>query len=140
MSKSKSKKGLATTTTTPAANTVKLVTEVQSASIPISDEQVPESVKQSSLHPSQSDESKSTTVAGACTDVVNRRLRTLKKRLAKIEKSEKTPVSELNKDQLEALQKKGEVVSTINELEEILKNFNVIEVDVGVLTIIRNKD
>ncbi|KAJ3333424.1 hypothetical protein HDU76_008235 [Blyttiomyces sp. JEL0837] len=71
----------------------------------------------------------SKTFTGASTEVVNKRLRTLKKRLTKLENYETVPKAELNKDQVEALQKKSEVVALVKELEEIIKQLQSSEAD-----------
>ncbi|KAJ3213344.1 hypothetical protein HDU67_002974 [Dinochytrium kinnereticum] len=60
-------------------------------------------------------------------EVLMKRLRAYKKRLTKIERAESMSRAELNKDQLEALQRKPEVVNVIRELEELLKQLEVSE-------------
>ncbi|KAI9144906.1 hypothetical protein BKA69DRAFT_1172438 [Paraphysoderma sedebokerense] len=62
-------------------------------------------------------------------EIVNKRLRTLKKRLAKIEKYETTEVSSLNADQLEAVKSKPVVSSLIAELTELSNSLTSLEVD-----------
>ncbi|KAJ3108014.1 hypothetical protein HDU97_002594 [Phlyctochytrium planicorne] len=62
-----------------------------------------------------------------CVEVVMKRLRAFRKRLTKIERAESLKRSELNKDQLELIQRKPEVTGTIKELEEILKQLTLTE-------------
>ncbi|CAG8552240.1 11374_t:CDS:2, partial [Acaulospora morrowiae] len=62
-------------------------------------------------------------------EVINKRIRTLKKKLNKIEKVEEVirnnpeARSQLNPDQIQSLERKSEVTSTLKELEEIVKQF-----------------
>ncbi|KAJ1561731.1 hypothetical protein HK405_003017 [Cladochytrium tenue] len=67
------------------------------------------------------------TVTFGSIEFVKRRLRSLGKRLIKLEGYENVPKTELNKDQVEALEKKPEVVAVIKELEEILKHLQKTE-------------
>ncbi|RKP20892.1 hypothetical protein ROZALSC1DRAFT_27660 [Rozella allomycis CSF55] len=66
-------------------------------------------------------------------DVVNKRLRTLRKRLVKIQKYEQQSQGKesgsLNEDQIKAIEKKSEVETLIKELEDLIKNFNAIEME-----------
>ncbi|KAI9334646.1 hypothetical protein DFJ73DRAFT_35726 [Zopfochytrium polystomum] len=56
-------------------------------------------------------------------ETVNKRIRSLRKRLTRLEGYESVPRSDLNKDQVDALEKKPEVLAVIKELEEITKLF-----------------
>lgn len=62
-------------------------------------------------------------------DLVQKRLRTLRKRQAKLESYAALDVTELQRDQVEALAKLPEVKSLVRELEEVLKQMSVLEVD-----------
>ena len=68
-------------------------------------------------------------------EVIAKRLRTLKKRVTKIEKYEEDIAAglkdKLNEDQVLAVQKKGEVVVMIKELEEISKIMADKDAEVG---------
>ena len=49
----------------------------------------------------------------------------------KIEKYEQTDKSELNPDQVAAIEKKPEVLSAVKEFEEVLKQLGAVELEVG---------
>ncbi|KAJ3061154.1 hypothetical protein HDU98_002952 [Podochytrium sp. JEL0797] len=74
-------------------------------------------------------EDPSKTVNGACAELVSKRLRNLKRRLEKLEKYESLPHKDLEKDQIDALTKKGEVASSVKELEEVVKALALAEVE-----------
>ncbi|KAJ3231798.1 hypothetical protein HDU78_007487 [Chytriomyces hyalinus] len=71
----------------------------------------------------------SKTANGACAELVNKRLRTLRKRLTKLESYESQPHDKLERDQVEALSKKPEVEASIKELEEVVKALTIAEVE-----------
>ncbi|KAJ3133693.1 hypothetical protein HK101_004434, partial [Irineochytrium annulatum] len=73
------------------------------------------------------DAPKATTFTGACVESVAKRLRAFRKKLTKIERTETQAPAELNKDQLEAIQKKPEVVAVARELDEIVKQLAAAE-------------
>ncbi|KAJ3194161.1 hypothetical protein HK101_003365 [Irineochytrium annulatum] len=73
------------------------------------------------------DAPKPTTFTGACVEMVSKRLRAFRKKLTKIERTETQSPSELNKDQLEAIQKKPEVAAVAKELDEIVKQLAAAE-------------
>ncbi|KAJ2996770.1 hypothetical protein HDV02_006212 [Globomyces sp. JEL0801] len=74
----------------------------------------------------------STVLGSPAVEMINKRLRTQRKRLTKIEKYEALDKSELNNDQLETIQRRPEVTACIKELEELLKQFIVIENDANI--------
>ncbi|KAJ3320173.1 hypothetical protein HDV06_005650 [Boothiomyces sp. JEL0866] len=59
--------------------------------------------------------------------LINKRLRTQRKRMTKIENYESADKSTLNQDQIEAVGRKPEVSYLIKEFEEVLKQLAVIE-------------
>ncbi|KAJ3255313.1 hypothetical protein HK103_006336 [Boothiomyces macroporosus] len=59
--------------------------------------------------------------------LINKRLRTQRKRMTKIENYEAADKSTLNQDQIEAIGRKPEVSYLIKEFEEVLKQLAVIE-------------
>jgi len=65
----------------------------------------------------------------AFAEIVHKRLRTLKKRLAKIEKYETSPLPSLNPDQVESLKSKPIVSSLIHELSEIAQSLSTLEIE-----------
>ncbi|KAJ3084622.1 hypothetical protein HDU99_009381 [Rhizoclosmatium hyalinum] len=62
-------------------------------------------------------------------ETVAKRLRNLQRRLAKLETYEALPVKDLEKDQIEAIARKGEVAATIKELEEVAKALTLAEAE-----------
>ncbi|KAJ1547626.1 hypothetical protein HK405_005333 [Cladochytrium tenue] len=80
------------------------------------------------------------TVTFGSIEFVKRRLRSLGKRLTKLEGYENVPKTELNKDQVEALEKKPEVVAVIKELEEILKHLQKTEQEAREITSIKERE
>ncbi|KAJ3399974.1 hypothetical protein HDU80_007410 [Chytriomyces hyalinus] len=79
--------------------------------------------------PSPESSEVSKTANGACAELVNKRLRTLRKRLTKLESYESQPREKLERDQVEALSKKPEVEASIKELEEVVKALAIAEVE-----------
>ncbi|KAJ3286323.1 hypothetical protein HK104_009105 [Borealophlyctis nickersoniae] len=59
-------------------------------------------------------------------EAINKRLRTLKKKLTKVEKYEAMDKKDLNADQIQAVQKKPEVASAVKEFEEIIKQLETV--------------
>ena len=62
-------------------------------------------------------------------EATGKRLRTLRKRLQKIEKYQETP-DKLNEDQLQALDKKDQLIFAIKELEELDRAFTTVDQEV----------
>ncbi|TPX69999.1 hypothetical protein SpCBS45565_g02096 [Spizellomyces sp. 'palustris'] len=62
-------------------------------------------------------------------EVVNKKLRALKKKLTKVEKYEQLEKKDLNQDQIQALERKPEVVSAVKELEDVVKQIAVTEAE-----------
>ncbi|KAJ3033071.1 hypothetical protein HDV00_006803 [Rhizophlyctis rosea] len=62
-------------------------------------------------------------------EAINKRLRTLKKRLAKVEKYEQEDSISLNPDQIVAIDRKPEVVAAVKELEDVFKALSVVELE-----------
>ncbi|KAI9334426.1 hypothetical protein BDR26DRAFT_920916 [Obelidium mucronatum] len=74
-----------------------------------------------------SDDSK--TASGACLAAVSKRLRNLKNRLTKLEAYAALPPKDLEKDQVEALLKRGEVAASVKELEDVVKALAAAEIE-----------
>ncbi|KAJ3024868.1 UNVERIFIED_CONTAM: hypothetical protein HDU68_007693 [Siphonaria sp. JEL0065] len=72
---------------------------------------------------------KSKLITGAVNVAVSKRLRNLKNRLTKLEAYSAIPPKDLEKDQVEALLKKGEVAASVKELEEVVKQLSQAEID-----------
>ena len=74
-------------------------------------------------------------------DAVGKRLRTLKKKLQKIQKYE-TSISTLNPDQVQAIEKKDAILLAIKELEELNKSLESIqlEMDLAQLEMSENRE
>ncbi|KAI8593322.1 hypothetical protein BDZ88DRAFT_138656 [Geranomyces variabilis] len=66
---------------------------------------------------------------GVYAEVINKKLRALRKKLTKLEKYEHLPTAELNADQIQALDKKPEIVAAAKELEEAVKLIVVAEAE-----------
>ncbi|KAJ3159406.1 hypothetical protein HDU86_001724 [Geranomyces michiganensis] len=66
---------------------------------------------------------------GVYAEVINKKLRALRKKLTKLEKYEHLPTAELNADQIQALDKKPEIVAAAKELEDAVKLIVVAEAE-----------
>ncbi|KAG4093956.1 hypothetical protein H8356DRAFT_947913 [Neocallimastix lanati (nom. inval.)] len=60
-------------------------------------------------------------------NIINKKLRTLRKRMNKIEKYENCDVKELNADQITTIKKKSEVSSLIKEFEDLHKQYTLFD-------------
>ncbi|KAI8616272.1 hypothetical protein BC830DRAFT_213379 [Chytriomyces sp. MP71] len=69
------------------------------------------------------------TANGACAELISKRLRTLRKRLTKLEGYEAQQRDALDKDQIEALARKPEVEASIKELDDIVKQVLAAEIE-----------
>ncbi|KAI9003257.1 hypothetical protein BC832DRAFT_593329 [Gaertneriomyces semiglobifer] len=67
-------------------------------------------------------------------EVINKKMRALRKKLTKIEKYEQLDRNALNADQLQTLQKKPELVFAVKELEEVAKGIAAADNDEAKLT------
>ncbi|KAJ3007486.1 hypothetical protein HKX48_009100 [Thoreauomyces humboldtii] len=66
-------------------------------------------------------------VGSAYQETFSKKLRTLRKKLTKLEKYEEKEYITLNADQRQALEKKPETVASVRELEEVAKQIAVVE-------------
>jgi hypothetical protein len=64
-------------------------------------------------------------------EALGKRIRTLRKRLTKIEKYEELPRDQLNEDQLQALDKKPILAFAMKELDELAKQFSIVDQEVN---------
>eukprot|EP00833_Pecoramyces_ruminatium_P014061 jgi/Orpsp1_1/1188093/evm.model.d7180000062395.1 len=60
-------------------------------------------------------------------NIVNKKLRTLRKRMNKIEKYENCDIKELNADQISTIKKKSEVSALIKEFEDLHKQYTLFD-------------
>ncbi|KAJ3167862.1 hypothetical protein HDU88_001809 [Geranomyces variabilis] len=92
---------------------------------PLGDQTVPSATAAAAAEPdTPQNESK-----GVYAEVINKKLRALRKKLTKLEKYEHLPTAELNTDQIQALDKKPEIVAAAKELEEAVKLIVVAEAE-----------
>ncbi|KXS21169.1 hypothetical protein M427DRAFT_312838 [Gonapodya prolifera JEL478] len=74
----------------------------------------------------QGDEAKSKNLY---VEAISKRLRNLKKKLGKLEQYDAVPKDQLNVDQQQALSKRPELQATFKELEDIVKQFNLLDAE-----------
>ncbi|KAI8911345.1 hypothetical protein DFJ77DRAFT_469682 [Powellomyces hirtus] len=62
-------------------------------------------------------------------EVIQKKMRALRKKLTKLDKYDQLPTSELNADQIQALDKKPEIVAAFKELEDAVKQIAIVEAE-----------